>query len=84
MPLGGNAQILDKSCRLLPLLAELIIHLNSSQLTNGVGNSFKKYHLAFLEFIYWSLLHCDASFQNVVSQVSSSSSFNHNFLTNCP
>ena len=74
VPLSGNTQILEKSCRLLPLLAELIIHLNSSHMTNGVGNSFKKYHLAFLEFIYWSLLHCDATVQNVVSQLASSNS----------
>ncbi len=61
LPLSGNNQILDKSCRLLPLLAELIIHLNSSSITNLVANSFQKYHLAFLEFIYWSLLHYDFS-----------------------
>lgn len=61
LPLSGNNQILEKSCRLLPLLAELIIHLNSSNITTLIASSFQKYHLAFIEFIYWSLLHYDLS-----------------------
>lgn len=66
LPLSGNLLVLDKTCRLLPLLAELIIHLNSASISNLMANSFKKYHLAFLEFIYWSLLHYDTSYQNHV------------------
>lgn len=69
LPISGNTQVLDKSCRLLPLLAELIIHLNSSSMSNLVTQSFQKYHLAFLEFIYWSLLHYDLSLQNAKGNI---------------
>jgi len=64
LPISNNSQIMDKSCRLLPLLAELIIHLNNANISNLVAQSFQKYHLAFLEFIYWSLLHYDLSLQS--------------------
>jgi hypothetical protein len=77
LPLNDNSQILEKSYRLLPLLAELIIYLNSFHNSSQIANAntsnqqlnftFKKYHLAFLEFIYWSLLHCDTSIQNQVT-----------------
>jgi hypothetical protein len=63
LPFSGDSNVIDKSCRLLPLLAELIVTLNNSSITNLMAHSFKKYHLAFLEFIYWSILHCDSSFQ---------------------
>lgn len=62
LPFNNNSQIIENSNRLLPILADLIINLNSSN-----AGLFKKHQLTLLEFIYWSLLHLDASFQNKVS-----------------
>lgn len=69
LPFSGDASVIDKSCRLLPLLVELIVNLNNLSISNLMSNSFKKYHLAFLEFIYWSILHCDSTFQNHVNSL---------------
>ena len=62
LPFNNNSQIIDKSNRLLPILADLIINLSNSN-----AGLLKKHQLTLLEFIYWSLLHLDASFQNKVS-----------------
>lgn len=68
VPFSANPDELDKCCRLLPLLAELIVQLNSATANSSIGNSFRKRHLSFLEFIYWSLLVFDSSFQHQVSR----------------
>ncbi len=64
LPISNNNEIIEKSCRLLPLLAELIIHLNNASISPLIAQSFQKYHLAFLEFIYWSLLHYELGLQS--------------------
>jgi hypothetical protein len=53
LPLCGDGEIVDKCHRLLPLITEM---LNSSHQVGG-----ERYHLPFLSFIYWSLIHCDNS-----------------------
>jgi hypothetical protein len=63
LPMCGNSKILNKCVHLLPLLAEMLIYLNDSSTTTA-HQAFRRYHLAFLEFIYWSIVHCDSSFQN--------------------
>ena len=62
LPLNNNTQIIEKSYKILPVLADLIINFS----TASNFSLLKKYQLAFIEFIYWSLLHSDASFQNKV------------------
>ena len=66
LPLNTNTKVLDKCTHLLPLLTDLIINLNSANINSALIATFKNYNLSFLEFIYWSLLHCDSGLQNQV------------------
>lgn len=67
LPLNNDVKLLDKIQKLLPTLSDLLIMVNNNA-TAGQNQStleiFKKYNVSFLEFIYWSLLHFDLSFQN--------------------
>jgi hypothetical protein len=67
LPLNNDLKLLDKIQKLLPTLSDLLIMVNNNA-TAGLNQStleiFKKYNVSFLEFIYWSLLHFDLSFQN--------------------
>jgi hypothetical protein len=62
LPFAGDALTIEKCHKVLPLLVEIIIGLNNS----STSAEFNKYHLVFLEFLYWSLLHCDGAYQNQV------------------
>ncbi|CAF0714398.1 unnamed protein product [Brachionus calyciflorus] len=55
LPLNNDVNLIEKIQKILPTLSDLLI--NSKK-------QFKEYQKTFLEFIYWSLLHFDSSFQN--------------------
>jgi hypothetical protein len=56
LPLSpNNAHLIEKINHILPIVADLIVNFN-----------LRKYQLAFVEFVYWSILHLDSSFQNKV------------------
>jgi hypothetical protein len=59
MPLSGNNKIIEKFCKILPLICDFLSVKISAKY-------FSRFHRPFLEFIYWSLLHCDSNYLNQV------------------
>ncbi len=56
---------LERCCKLLPVLVDLIINLNDDPIaySNATIECFFKYHLVFLEFIYWCIVIFDTNIQ---------------------
>jgi hypothetical protein len=72
-PINNNSSILEKSTRILPSIAEILIYMNNNNNTsiNNLPYSINttlicKNYTVFLEFIYWSLLHFDTTTQTQV------------------
>jgi hypothetical protein len=57
MPMSGNNKTVEKFCKILPLICDFL----SVQVS---AKYFRKFHIPFLEFLYWSLLHCDSNHLN--------------------
>ena len=75
MPINiNNMPIFEKAAKLLPTLAELLTYLNTVNFSSNTNSCnltlsiITKYHLTFLEFIYWSLLHFDTLSQTHVNE----------------
>ena len=62
MPLSGNNKIIEKFCKILPLICDFLSVKISAKY-------FLRFHRPFLEFIYWSLLHCDSNYLNQVKVI---------------
>jgi len=56
---------LERCFKLLPVLVDLIINLNDDPIaySNATIECFVKYHLVFLEFIYWCIVIFDTNIQ---------------------
>lgn len=69
LPLHNDLVILDKMQKLLPTISEFFMFINNSNSNSEFYNELtakytRQTSTIYLEFVYWSLLHFDLSFQN--------------------